>query len=167
MAELRHSSSIGSRATASPAASAVASSPFSSDYDSAAAADDDHNGRDRYSRDRSFRSFIQPFLPHYFFPNDDLYRAHPYRSKISILILVAVVLAAVISVSSVIKRLVSQCPFSVLCIRLCLIVHAYLIRCSLKVPKFTSFRLLFDEFAQVNHLFCGVFSFSCFMILIP
>ncbi|KAL8550583.1 hypothetical protein ACS0TY_009130 [Phlomoides rotata] len=104
-AELRHSSSIGNRATVSPAASAVASSPFSSDYDSVAAADDDHNGRDRYSRDRSFRSYIQPFLPHYCFPNDDLYRAHPYRSKISILILVAVALAAVISVSSVIKRL--------------------------------------------------------------
>ncbi|KAI3452660.1 hypothetical protein Pfo_009324 [Paulownia fortunei] len=104
-AELRHSSSIGSRATPSPSASAVASSPLSSDYHSTAATDDDDNGRDRYPRDRSFRSYFQPFLPHYFFPNDDLYRPHPHRSKISILILVAVVFAAVISVSSVVKRL--------------------------------------------------------------
>ncbi|XP_012855174.1 PREDICTED: uncharacterized protein At1g04910 [Erythranthe guttata] len=104
-AELRHSSSIGSRATPSPSASVVAQSPLSSDYQSPPAADDHDNGRDRYPRDRSFRSYVQPFLPHYFFPNDDLYRPHPHRSKISILILAAVVFAAVLSVSSVVKRL--------------------------------------------------------------
>ncbi|GFP97515.1 uncharacterized protein at1g04910 [Phtheirospermum japonicum] len=104
-AELRHSSSIGSRSTPSPSAAAVAPSPLSSDHHSAASDDDDDNGRDHHPRDRSFRSYFQPFLPHYFSPNDDLYRPHPYRSKISILILVALLFAAVISVSSVVKRL--------------------------------------------------------------
>ncbi|CAA0818263.1 O-fucosyltransferase family protein [Striga hermonthica] len=105
-AELRHSSSIGSRSTSSPSAASVAPSPLSADHHSSAAEDDDDdNGRDRYSRDRSFRSYFQPFLPQYFSPNDDLYRPHPHRSKISILVLIAVVFTAVISVSSVVKRL--------------------------------------------------------------
>ncbi|XP_020547460.1 uncharacterized protein At1g04910 [Sesamum indicum] len=44
-------------------------------------------------------------MPHYLFPNDDLYRSHPHRSKISLVILVAVVFAAVFSVTSVVRRL--------------------------------------------------------------
>ncbi|KAL0297037.1 UNVERIFIED_CONTAM: protein PECTIC ARABINOGALACTAN SYNTHESIS-RELATED, partial [Sesamum radiatum] len=44
-------------------------------------------------------------MPHYLFPNDDLHRSHPHRSKISIVILVAVVFAAVFSVTSVVRRL--------------------------------------------------------------
>ncbi|KAL1532749.1 protein PECTIC ARABINOGALACTAN SYNTHESIS-RELATED-like [Salvia divinorum] len=104
-AELRHSSSIGNRATSSPSASAVASSPFSSVYNSATASGGDHNVRDRHPRDRSFCSYFQPFLPHFFFPNDDLHRAHPHRSKISIIVLVAIVFAGVITVSSLVQRL--------------------------------------------------------------
>ena len=120
-AELRHSSSIGNRATPSPSASAVASSPFSSDYDSATSAADDDNGRDRHPRDRSIRSYFQSFFPHFLFPNDDLHRAHPHRSKISTVILVAIVFAAVISVSSLVQRLVcAEMPSSwVACLFLC------------------------------------------------
>lgn len=101
MAELRHSSSIGNRATPSPTASAVASSPLSSDFRPSLAEDDDHEGRDRHPRDRSLRSCFQSFIP-----SDDLYRPHAYSSKISIFILVSVALAAMIAISSFVKGLV-------------------------------------------------------------
>lgn len=162
-AELRHSSSIGSRATPSPSASAVASSPLSPDYYSPTA-DDDDNGRDRYPRDRSFRSYFQPFLPQYLFPSDDLYRPHPHRSKISVLILVAVIFAAVISVSSVVKRLVCRCPFH---------VYVYWFMCNFTC--FFDFSEVFSSFAfSLTHwdfkliaYVCGfsVSSFGIFMIL--
>ncbi|XP_075523907.1 protein PECTIC ARABINOGALACTAN SYNTHESIS-RELATED [Primulina tabacum] len=100
MAELRHSSSIGSRATPSPTASAVASSPLSSDFRPSSADDDDHDGRDRHPRDRSLRSCFQSFIP-----SDDLYRPHAYGSKISIFILVSLALAAMIAISSLVKGL--------------------------------------------------------------
>ncbi|CAA3027569.1 PECTIC ARABINOGALACTAN SYNTHESIS-RELATED-like [Olea europaea subsp. europaea] len=101
-AELRHSSSIGSRATPSPTATVTASSPLSPENNPSAADDDD--GRDRHSRDRSLRSYLQSLHPHSTFPIDGLHRPNPYNSKISLFVLVAIVLAVVISISSIFNR---------------------------------------------------------------
>ncbi|GER38095.1 DNA-directed RNA polymerase subunit beta [Striga asiatica] len=65
-ADIRHLSSIGSRSTSSPSPASVVPFPLSADHHSSAAKeDDDDNGRDRYSRDRSCRSYFQPFLLQY------------------------------------------------------------------------------------------------------
>ncbi|XP_022877024.1 protein PECTIC ARABINOGALACTAN SYNTHESIS-RELATED-like [Olea europaea var. sylvestris] len=81
----------------------MASSPLSPD-NHPSAADDDDDFRDRHPRDRSFRSYIQSLLPRSIFPIDDLHRPHPHNSKISLFILVAIVLTAVISISSIVNR---------------------------------------------------------------
>ncbi|WOH14298.1 hypothetical protein DCAR_0933817 [Daucus carota subsp. sativus] len=97
MAELRHSLSVGSRTTPSPhegTTPLTAPGNISNDV-----------GRDRHSRDR-FR---------FFFVNDEtrLTHSHFLSSKISVFLLVAIMLAALVSLSSLVDRL--SAPY--LCIK--------------------------------------------------
>lgn len=101
MAELRHSSSIGSRATPSPSKRDDATSPLAPDN----ILEYDDDGRDRHSRDRvrSFFSNVQSLWPYF----SDETRAHSLivNSKISLFLLIAVILAGLLSVSSILNRL--------------------------------------------------------------
>lgn len=108
MAELRHSSSIGSRVTASPRKRddvVASSSPLVPDS-APNVGDDDDDYRGRYPRDR-FRSFfsshLQPLFPFFF---SDESRSHPHKFKISLFLLVVVILSLVVLISSVVHRLV-------------------------------------------------------------
>ncbi|XP_071928579.1 protein PECTIC ARABINOGALACTAN SYNTHESIS-RELATED isoform X2 [Coffea arabica] len=110
MAELRHSSSMGSRAaSASPRKRddvAVASSPLSPDNIPTSSSSDDN--RSRHTRDRGgLRSFFSAGHLHSLFPfsfTDDA-RLHTHNSKISVFVLCLIFLAAIISVSSIVNRL--------------------------------------------------------------
>ncbi|KAL6983791.1 hypothetical protein U1Q18_017166 [Sarracenia purpurea var. burkii] len=101
MAELRHSSSMGSRAVSSPRKRDDVASPLVPED---LPDDDDGGGRDRHPRDR-FRSFLSNFhsLCPYF--GDDS-RFHPHNSKISLFLLVIILLAGLIAIFSVLNRLV-------------------------------------------------------------
>lgn len=112
MAELRHSSSIGNRVTASPRKRddvVASSSPLVPDNNGAPNVDDDdddYRGR-YYPRDRFrslFSSYLQPLFP-FFFPDDS--RSHPHNSKISLFLLVFIILSLLVAISSVVHRLVS------------------------------------------------------------
>lgn len=111
MAELRHSSSIGSRA-ASPRKRddvGAASSPLSPGNLPAASDEDDDDNRNRHSRDRGLRSLFSPAHLHSLFPfsfTDDA-RVHTHNSKISVFVLFLIFLAGIISVYSIVYRLVS------------------------------------------------------------
>ncbi|GFY91458.1 O-fucosyltransferase family protein [Actinidia rufa] len=102
MAELRHSSSIGNRAVSSPRKRDDVASPLVPENLP------DDGGRDRHSRDR-FHSFVSNFqsLSPYFGEDS---RFHPYNSKISRLLLVFVLFVGVISVFSILTRLVKEPP---------------------------------------------------------
>ncbi|KAL3337302.1 hypothetical protein AABB24_029784 [Solanum stoloniferum] len=107
MAELRHSSSIGNRVTASPRKRddvTASSSPLVPDS-APNVDDDDDDYRGRYPRDR-FRSFcsshLQPLFP-FFFPDES--RSHPHKFKISLFLLVVLILSLVVLISSVVHRL--------------------------------------------------------------
>lgn len=113
MAELRHSSSIGSRATAGSSASpmkrdeALASSPLCPD--NAPVTDDDDDNRNRHFRDRGLRSIFSAHLNSlfpFFHLNDDS-RSQPYNSKIWLFVLLLIVVAGVTAISSIISRWVS------------------------------------------------------------
>ncbi|CAK9175993.1 unnamed protein product [Ilex paraguariensis] len=96
MAELRHSSSMSSRATASPMKRDDVSSPLSPDnlpYDD----DDDRHSRDRV---RSFLSNFQSLLP---FLGDET-RVHSRNFKISLFLFLIVILAGLVLVSSIVNR---------------------------------------------------------------
>ncbi|XP_009602874.1 protein PECTIC ARABINOGALACTAN SYNTHESIS-RELATED-like [Nicotiana tabacum] len=110
MAELRHSSSIGNRVTASPRKRddvVASSSPLVPDNNGAPNVDDDdddYRGR-YYPRDRFrslFSSYLQPLFP-FFFPDDS--RSHPHNSKISLFLLVFIILSLLVAISSVVHRL--------------------------------------------------------------
>ncbi|CAN0896298.1 Protein PECTIC ARABINOGALACTAN SYNTHESIS-RELATED [Linum grandiflorum] len=96
MAELRHSSSLGARATAT-------SSPMKRDHDkSPAKVDDDDNGGDRrhhFARDRD-----RPFWSNLPFLGDDL-RFWYQNSRISMILLGVVAFVGLISIFSVFHRL--------------------------------------------------------------
>lgn len=98
MAELRHSSSIGSRATPSPMKRDDVTSPLAPDN----LPHDDDGGRDRHPRDRvrSFLSNIQSLWP--FFPDET--RAHSHSSKISLFLFLLVILVGLLSLSSTFNR---------------------------------------------------------------
>ncbi|CAK9176006.1 unnamed protein product [Ilex paraguariensis] len=100
MAELRHSSSMSSRATASPMKRDDVSSPLSPDnlpYDD----DDDRHSRDRV---RSFLSNFQSLLP---FLGDET-RVHSRNFKISLFLFLIVILAGLVLVSSIVNRWVNE-----------------------------------------------------------
>lgn len=112
MAEFRHSSSIGSRATASSVSSpikrdevSVASSPLSPD--NVPSVEDDDNDRYRHSRDRGIRSlFSTHFSSQFpFFHFSDGTRTLPYNSRLSLFVLLLILLAAGFLVSSIVRRL--------------------------------------------------------------
>lgn len=117
MAELRHSSSVGSRATAASAGASpmkrddvgAASSPLSPDNLTASVNDDDDgNNRNRHSRDRGLRSLLSTHLYSLFpFPFIDDARVHTHNSKILIFVLFSIFVAGVVSVSLIVNRLVS------------------------------------------------------------
>ena len=99
MAEFRHSSSMGSRAVSSPRKRDDVASPLVPEN-----LPDDDGGRDRHSRDRfpSFLSNFQSLSP--YFGEDS--RFHPYNSKISLLMLVVVLFVGLISIFSILNRMV-------------------------------------------------------------
>ncbi|KAL0539055.1 hypothetical protein IC582_023231 [Cucumis melo] len=98
MVELRHSSSLGNRATSSPMKRDEDSSPLVPDRQS-----EDHDDRDRHSiRDRSYsRLTFQSLCPYF---GDDS-RVSPYNSKISLFLVFLVVAAGLIAVISIVRRL--------------------------------------------------------------
>ncbi|KAL7608873.1 protein PECTIC ARABINOGALACTAN SYNTHESIS-RELATED isoform X1 [Lactuca sativa] len=98
MAELRHSSSIGGRATPSPRKRDDVTSPLSSDNHPLH--DDDDGGRDRYPRDR-FRSLFS----NHFQLLDESARFYSNNFKILLLLISVIVFAGIFSVYSVISRL--------------------------------------------------------------
>ncbi|XP_021292722.1 uncharacterized protein At1g04910 [Herrania umbratica] len=101
MAELRHSSSsLGSRASSSPMKRDEDTSPLIHDHipqDD----DDDHPRHSVRDRDRSFWSQLQSFSP---FFNDDP-RVSQHGSRISLLLLLFVAIAGLISLFSILHRL--------------------------------------------------------------
>lgn len=101
MVELRHSSSLGNRATSSPMKRDEDSSPLVPDRQS-----EDHDDRDRHSiRDRPYsRLSFQSLCPYF---GDDS-RVSPYNSKISLFFVFLVVAAGLIAVFSIVRRLVSS-----------------------------------------------------------
>lgn len=110
MAELRHSSSLGSRASSSPMKRDGDSSPLIPDnhhHHHHQLDDDDHDDRDRHSsKDRD-----RPFLSHHFhslcpFFNDDS-RVSPHTSRISLFFIFFLVLVALISIFSIVNKWVS------------------------------------------------------------
>jgi hypothetical protein len=98
MAELRHSSSLGGRATPSPRKRDDVTSPLSSSSDTHLSHDDD-GGRDRHPRDR-FRSLFS----NHFQLLDETARNN---FKIFIFFVTLLAFAGVYSVYSVISHLVS------------------------------------------------------------
>ncbi|XP_057948800.1 protein PECTIC ARABINOGALACTAN SYNTHESIS-RELATED isoform X1 [Malania oleifera] len=95
-AELRHSSSLGSRASSSPMKRDEDSSPLMPENHPDQDDDDDrHSSRDR---DRPCWSNLFPFVA-------DEPRALVQNSKISLLVIFIVILAGLISVSSIVNRL--------------------------------------------------------------
>lgn len=101
MVELRHSSSIGSRATSSPMKRDDVSSPLFPD--SQPNDDDDHDRHASKDRDRPSWYNFQSLCP--FFSDDA--RVSPYNSRISLFFIFVIVLAGAISVFSIVNRLVS------------------------------------------------------------
>lgn len=99
MAELRHSSSIGSRTTSSPMKREDDSSPFIPDNQPDD--DDDHDRHSSRDRDRPFWHSFQPLCPYFF----DEARVSPQNSKISLFLIFLLVLAGLIAVFSVFNRL--------------------------------------------------------------
>lgn len=98
MAELRHSSSIGTRATPSPLKRDEDSSPFLPDnptdhYDR-------HSSRDR-DRDRPFWSNFHSICPYF----SDEPRVSPHNYKISLFWIVLVILVGFISISAILNGL--------------------------------------------------------------
>ncbi|KAL3511353.1 hypothetical protein ACH5RR_030754 [Cinchona calisaya] len=115
MAELRHPSAMGSRATA-VSVSAVASPRKRDDVgvvssplapDNIPADDDEDDNRNRHSRDRGLRTLFSAAHLYSLFPfsSTDDARVHTRISKISVFVLFLVILAGVISISSVVSRL--------------------------------------------------------------
>lgn len=104
MAELRHSSSsLGSRASSSPMKRDEDASPLIHDHipqDD----DDDHPRHSVRDRDRSFWSQLHSFFP---FFNDDP-RVSQHGSRISLLLLLFVAIAGLISLFSILHRLVRK-----------------------------------------------------------
>ncbi|KAI7996206.1 Protein PECTIC ARABINOGALACTAN SYNTHESIS-RELATED [Camellia lanceoleosa] len=101
MAELRYASSMGNRAVSSPRKRDEISSPLVPE--TLLQDQDDDDGRDRHSRDRvhSFFPNFQSLCPYF---GDDS-RFHLHNSKISIFLLLLVLLAAFISIFSILNRL--------------------------------------------------------------
>ncbi|XP_059445707.1 protein PECTIC ARABINOGALACTAN SYNTHESIS-RELATED [Corylus avellana] len=99
MVELRHSSSIGSRATSSPMKRDDVSSPLFPD--SQPNDDDDHDRHASKDRDRPSWYNFQSLCP--FFSDDA--RVSPYNSRISLFFIFVIVLAGAISVFSIVNRL--------------------------------------------------------------
>ena len=101
MVELRHSTSLGNRATSSPMKRDEDSSPLVPDRQS-----EDDDDRDRHSiRDRYYsRLSFQSLCPYF---GDDA-RVSPYNSRISLFFVFLVVAGGLIAVFSIIKRLVSS-----------------------------------------------------------
>lgn len=104
MAELRHSSSLGSRSSSSPlrAGGAAGDEDSSSPhvYDHSPNGGDDEDGRPRHPlRDRD-----RPIWYH--FLGDDS-RVSPQKNKISILLILILAVASLISVYGIINHLVS------------------------------------------------------------
>ncbi|GMP82615.1 hypothetical protein CsSME_00036839 [Camellia sinensis var. sinensis] len=101
MAELRYASSMGNRAVSSPRKRDEISSPLVPE--TLPQDQDDDDGRDRHSRDRvhSFFPNFQSLCPYF---GDDS-RFHLHNSKISIFLLLLVLLAAFISIFSILNRL--------------------------------------------------------------
>lgn len=99
MAELRHSSSLGSRAGSSPKKRDDTASPLIHDH----RAENDDEGRIRHSfRDRDRPNwFNSPFF------SDDP-RVSQHSSKISFLLVLIIMIAAVISIFSIVNQLVSN-----------------------------------------------------------
>ena len=111
MAELRHSSSIGTRATPSPLKRDEDSSPFLPDnptdhYDR-------HSSRDR-DRDRPFWSNFHSICPYF----SDEPRVSPHNYKISLFWILLVILVGFISISAILNGLVGALPFFFHLIRL-------------------------------------------------
>lgn len=101
MAELRHSSSLGSRATSSPMKRDGESSPLVAD----SRPDDDDDGRhSARDRDRGLWNHLHTLYTLHF---ADDHRVSPHYSRISVFLLVALALAVLISVFSIVSRLVS------------------------------------------------------------
>ncbi|XP_022945581.1 protein PECTIC ARABINOGALACTAN SYNTHESIS-RELATED isoform X1 [Cucurbita maxima] len=98
MVELRHSTSLGNRATSSPMKRDEDSSPLVPDRQS-----EDDDDRDRHSiRDRYYsRLSFQSLCPYF---GDDA-RVSPYNSRISLFFVFLVVAGGLIAVFSIIKRL--------------------------------------------------------------
>ncbi|XP_062158359.1 protein PECTIC ARABINOGALACTAN SYNTHESIS-RELATED [Alnus glutinosa] len=99
MVELRHSSSIGGRASSSPMKRDDVSSPMFPD--SQPNDDDDHDRHASKDRDRPSWYNFQSLCP---FLSDDA-RVSPYNSRISLFFLFVLVLAGAISVFSIVNRL--------------------------------------------------------------
>lgn len=99
--ELRHSSSIGSRASSSPMKRDDVSSPLSPDNHPSY--DDDHDRHSSKDRDRHFWYHLPSICP---FFNDDA-RFSPHNSRIWLLFVLFLALAGFVSVSSIVNRLVS------------------------------------------------------------
>ncbi|XP_065874389.1 protein PECTIC ARABINOGALACTAN SYNTHESIS-RELATED [Euphorbia lathyris] len=97
MAELRHSSSLGSRTSNSPMKRDEDALPLI--HDSIVHDDDHHYARHSLSRDRD-----RPFWSNLLFFGDDP-RVSPYNSRISLILLAIVVVAGLISVFSIYHRL--------------------------------------------------------------
>lgn len=105
MAELRHSSSIGARASSSPMKRDEDASPFIPDTQPNENDDDDSRGRHVHKdRDRSFWSHFQSLCP---FLSDDS-RVSYHSSRIPLFLLIFVVLVGLISIFSIVKRLVNS-----------------------------------------------------------
>lgn len=98
MVELRHSSSLGNRATSSPLKRDEVSSPLVPDRQS-----EDDDERDRHSiRDRPHsRLSFQSFCPYF---GDDA-RVSPYHSRISLFFAFLVIAGGLIAVFSIVRRL--------------------------------------------------------------
>ncbi|KAL4348013.1 hypothetical protein GQ457_17G001050 [Hibiscus cannabinus] len=104
MVELRHSgSSLGSRASSSPMKRDEDASPLIHDHISQDADDEDHPRHTPRDRDRAFW-----FQTHSLFPflNDDP-RFSQHSSRISLLLLLLIAVAGLISVFSILQRLTS------------------------------------------------------------
>ncbi|OAY34452.1 protein PECTIC ARABINOGALACTAN SYNTHESIS-RELATED [Manihot esculenta] len=97
MAELRHSSSLGTRASNSPMKRDEDASPLI--HENVTDNDHHHHARHHLTRDRD-----RPFWSNLPFFGDDL-RVSPYNSRISLFLLGIIVLAAVISVFSIFHQL--------------------------------------------------------------
>ncbi|KAM1402885.1 hypothetical protein ACFX2I_011560 [Malus domestica] len=95
MAELRHSISMGARATSSPMKRDEDSSPFISDTQPQD--DDDGRGRPPFKdRDRPFLSYFQSICPSI---SDD-----SNSSRISLFIVIAVAILGLVSILAIVKR---------------------------------------------------------------